>query len=198
MSQAHVIFLDNYDSFTYNLVEQCRTLGYPVTIYRNTVPQAIIQQKIDDTEKPILLLSPGPGHPTEAGCLLSLIQANQGKLPILGICLGHQALIHANGGKIGGANRIVHGKASSMHHTQHAIFSEFPNPMNVARYHSLTAIDVPNDFEIIAESEGTIMAVTHQIDRLCGLQFHPESLLTTQGAKLLAQTLIWLTQPLSL
>ncbi len=194
MSQSHIIFLDNYDSFTYNLVEQCRALGYPVTVYRNTVSQSTIQKKIDATERPILLLSPGPGHPKEAGCLLSLIHANQGKVPILGICLGHQALIHANGGKVGSANRIVHGKASSMHRTEHPIFSGLPNPMNVARYHSLTAIDVPNGFDTIAETEGTVMAVIKAVDRLCGLQFHPESLLTTQGAKLLAQTLIWLTK----
>ncbi len=195
MIPAHVIFLDNYDSFTYNLVEQCRALGYSVTVYRNTVPLSIIQQKIDNTENPILLLSPGPGHPKDAGCLLPLIQANQGKVPMLGICLGHQALIHANGGEIGQANRIVHGKASSMHHTHHAIFSNQPNPMSVARYHSLTAIDVPLGFDTIAETEGTVMAVTHSSNRLCGLQFHPESLLTTQGATLLAQTLIWLSSP---
>lgn len=189
-----VILLDNYDSFTYNLVDQCKSLGFEVIVYRNSVPLDIIQSFIDKTPQAILLLSPGPGHPQDAGCLLPLIRQNKGRIPMLGICLGHQALVQAYGGEIGSANRIVHGKASLMQHRAHAIFVGLPNPLKVARYHSLAATQVPTGFDTIAETDGTVMAVVEPNDKICGLQFHPESLLTTQGATLLSQTLNWLTQ----
>ncbi|MGY3928012.1 aminodeoxychorismate/anthranilate synthase component II [Aeromonas simiae] len=193
---TNIFLLDNFDSFTYNLVDQFRTLGYPVRIYRNSLPAERIMAEIDACEgSAVLVLSPGPGAPTEAGCLIELIQLARGKLPILGICLGHQALCQAYGGTVGAANEIVHGKRSLIEHSGHGPFAGLPSPLPVARYHSLVATYVPAELTVIAHFQGMPMAIEHSDDRVLGFQFHPESILTSEGARLLTQALAHITRP---
>jgi len=188
-----ILLLDNFDSFTYNLVDQFRALGHKVTIYRNNLDAQLILDKLSAMPHPVLVLSPGPGAPSDAGSMPEVIALAKAHYPILGICLGEQALTEAYGGVVSGAKEIMHGKSSLMTHSDHEIFSGLPNPMPIARYHSLVATDLGNELEMIAEVDGQVMAICHNQDKVCGFQFHPESILTTDGAKLLQQTLHWLT-----
>ncbi|QCR36211.1 anthranilate synthase component II [Nissabacter sp. SGAir0207] len=188
---ADILLLDNVDSFTYNLVDQLRTFGHRVVIYRNHIPADTIINKLKEMEQPILMLSPGPGAPSEAGCMPQLLQRLRGQLPIIGICLGHQAIVEAYGGHVGQAGEILHGKASLVEHDGEAMFAALPNPLPVARYHSLVGSDIPQGLQVNARFNGMVMAVRHDADRVCGFQFHPESILSSQGARLLEQTLAW-------
>lgn len=188
---ADILLLDNIDSFTYNLVDQLRTFGHRVVIYRNTVPADTLIERLQQMENPVLMLSPGPGAPADAGCMPELLQRLRGRLPIIGICLGHQAIIEAYGGHVGQAGEILHGKASSVTHDNQAMFAGLSNPLPVARYHSLVGSNTPEELTINATFNGMVMAARHDADRICGFQFHPESILTTQGARLLEQTLAW-------
>lgn len=188
---ADILLLDNVDSFTYNLVDQLRANGHHVVIYRNQVPVHTIIDRISQLENPILMLSPGPGAPSEAGCMPALLQRLRGKLPIIGICLGHQAIIEAWGGYVGQAGEILHGKASAIVHDGEAMFAGLPSPLPVARYHSLVGSNIPASLTVSAHFNDMVMAVRNDEERVCGFQFHPESILTTQGARLLEQTLAW-------
>ncbi|WP_332398252.1 aminodeoxychorismate/anthranilate synthase component II [Vibrio metschnikovii] len=188
---ANILFVDNFDSFTYNLVDQFRTLGHQVTIYRNHITAQTIEHAITQLDNPLLVLSPGPGAPSAAGCMPELLQRLKGKVPIIGICLGHQAIIEAYGGTVAGAGEIVHGKVSMMEHQQHAIYAQLPSPMVIARYHSLVATQVPDCLTITAKVDGLVMSVVHEQDKICGFQFHPESIMTTYGATLLANAIDW-------
>jgi len=188
---ADILLLDNIDSFTYNLVDQLRAFGHNVLIYRNNVPADTLIDRLQKMEKPVLMLSPGPGAPAEAGCMPELLQRLRGQLPIIGICLGHQAIVEAYGGHVGQAGEILHGKASAIEHDGAAMFQGLSNPLPVARYHSLVGSNIPEELTINASYNGMVMAVRHDADRVCGFQFHPESILTTQGAHLLEQTLDW-------
>ncbi|MEC4724728.1 aminodeoxychorismate/anthranilate synthase component II [Shewanella sp. D64] len=186
--------LDNFDSFTYNLVDQFRSLGYEVVIYRNDVDAKFIADKLlNEKNKAALVLSPGPGAPHEAGCLMALIGLLAGKVPMLGICLGHQAIVEHYGGKVERANQVVHGKASPIYHQASGIFNNLPSPLPVARYHSLVATVVPDCLDVIATTESMPMAISHKSHQAIGFQFHPESILTTLGSQLLIQTLNELT-----
>jgi anthranilate synthase component 2 len=120
-----------------------------------------------------------------------LLQLMKGKVPIIGICLGHQAIVEAYGGTVEGAGEIVHGKVSMMEHQNHKVYQGLPSPLAVARYHSLVATSVPEDLTITAQANGLVMSVVHEQDRVCGYQFHPESIMTTYGATLLANTIQW-------
>lgn len=188
---ADILLLDNVDSFTYNLVDQLRVSGHRVTVYRNHLPAEFILQRMSDMKKPLLLLSPGPGKPSEAGCMPELLQRLKGKVPIIGICLGHQAIVEAYGGTVGQAGEILHGKSSPVTHDGQAMFAGLPSPLPVARYHSLVGSHLPDELIVNAHYQQMVMAVRHDAHRVCGFQFHPESILTTQGAKLLNQTLAW-------
>lgn len=188
---ADILLLDNIDSFTYNLVDQLRASGHRVVVYRNQLPADAIIAQLQQLEKPVLMLSPGPGAPSEAGCMPELLQRLRGQLPIIGICLGHQAIVEAYGGHVGQAGEILHGKASSIEHDGQAMFEALPNPLPVARYHSLVGSDIPAELTVNASFNGMVMAVRHDQHRVCGFQFHPESILTTHGARLLNQTLEW-------
>ncbi len=188
---ASILLLDNRDSFTYNLVDQLRISRHHVTIYRNTIPLNTLLAQLKAMDNPIILLSPGPGTPSNAGCMPALLQEIIGKYAVIGICLGHQAIIEAYGGKVGQADEIVHGKASLIEHDQQAMFNGLSNPLLVARYHSLVATDLPDQLHIAARYHDKVMAVRHDNDRACGFQFHPESILTPQGTQLLNQTLAW-------
>ena len=188
---ADILLLDNIDSFTYNLVDQLRSSGHRVVIYRNQIPAEVIINKLTEMENPVLMLSPGPGTPSEAGCMPELLNKLRGKLPIIGICLGHQAIVEAYGGHVGQAGEILHGKASLVEHDGEGMFSGLPSPLPVARYHSLVGSQIPAGLTVNASFNGMVMAVRHDEEGVCGFQFHPESILTTQGARLLEQTLEW-------
>ena len=189
-----LFLLDNVDSFTYNLVDELRMMGIQLHVYRNTIPVEIIIEKMEATDGDVmLLLSPGPGAPSEAGCMPELLQYATGKFPILGICLGHQAIVEHYGGKVGRSGEVVHGKASNITHSGDKMFEGLPNPLPVARYHSLMATETPNTLDILAQYNTIPMAVFHRTDRVLGFQFHPESILTTQGSQLLKQSIEFLT-----
>jgi len=189
-----VFMLDNLDSFTYNLVDEFRCLGFDPVIYRNTLPVEFILEQIKQYQgQAIIVLSPGPGEPSNAGCLMALIKNTVGKYPILGICLGHQALIEHFGGKVIRAPEIVHGKASNIEHNAIGPFKDIIQPLPVARYHSLIGSDLPAELDVIAKySQGDItmpMAIAHNSMPILAYQFHPESILTTYGSTLLNQSI---------
>jgi len=188
---ADILLIDNVDSFTYNLVDQLRSSGHNVVIYRNQIPADVIIEKLSQLEKPVLVLSPGPGTPSEAGCMPELLKRLRGQLPIIGICLGHQAIVETYGGFVGQAGEILHGKASSITHDNEGMFAGMNNPLPVARYHSLVGSQIPDGLTVNARYGDMVMAVRHEKDRVCGFQFHPESILTSLGARLLEQTLAW-------
>lgn len=188
---ADILLLDNIDSFTYNLADHLRTFSHNVLIYRNNVPADVLIKLLKQMENPVLVLSPGPGAPKDAGCMPKLLQAMCGNLPIIGICLGHQAIIEVYGGHVGQAGEILHGKTSPITHDGNEMFAGLANPLTVARYHSLVGTNTPAELTINARYNDMVMAVRHSTDRVCGFQFHPESILTTQGARLLEQTLAW-------
>ncbi len=186
--------LDNLDSFTYNLVDEFQCLGFEPSVYRNTLSADFIYEKMQEhtkiTSEPVLLvLSPGPGEPKNAGCLMALIKMCAGRIPMLGICLGHQALIEHYGGTVGRASQIVHGKASNVTHSGTGAFTNIQNPLPVARYHSLVGINIPESLSVIADYNGMCMAISQEKDAVLAFQFHPESILTTFGANLLAQSI---------
>ncbi|MDN2481408.1 aminodeoxychorismate/anthranilate synthase component II [Vibrio agarivorans] len=188
---ANIVFIDNFDSFTYNLVDQFRSLGHKVTIYRNSIAADAIESAVAQLENPVILLSPGPGAPSEAGVMPEVIQRFKGKVPMIGICLGHQAIVEAYGGTVAGAGEIIHGKVSMMEHDEHATYAGLPSPLAIARYHSLVATSVPKTLTVTAEVDGLVMSVVQEQDKVCGFQFHPESIMTTQGATLLANAIEW-------
>ncbi|NOI80749.1 aminodeoxychorismate/anthranilate synthase component II [Vibrio tubiashii] len=188
---ANIVFIDNFDSFTYNLVDQFRSLGHDVTIYRNNIAAEVIESTVANLDNPVVLLSPGPGAPSEAGSMPEIIQRLKGKVPMIGICLGHQAIVEAYGGTVAGAGEIIHGKVSMMEHQNHGTYAGLPSPLAIARYHSLVANEVPPSLTITAEVDDLVMSVVQEQDKVCGFQFHPESIMTTYGATLLANAIEW-------
>lgn len=189
---AHILFVDNFDSFTYNLADQFRELGHQVTIFRNDYPLEDFLNKAQTTENCIVALSPGPGTPAEAGNMLAIIKQLKGVVPMIGICLGHQAIIEALGGRIVHTGTVLHGKVSKIEHDNQAMFHGINNPMPVARYHSLMGDNLPEELEINARFDNIVMAIRHKQLPICGFQFHPESILTVEGTKLLKQSVEWL------
>ena len=190
LEQCHVFLLDNFDSFTYNLVDQFRVMGVKVTVYRNDLPADFIIEQINNSElTPVLVLSPGPGAPSDAGCLVELIDKCRNKVPMLGICLGHQAIVQSFGGVIGLAPVTVHGKSSEIIHNNTGPFKDLINPMPVARYHSLMATSMPQGLNVLATTDDIVMSVIDENQSIIGFQFHPESILTLGGEALLVQSL---------
>jgi anthranilate synthase component 2 len=181
--------IDNYDSFTYNLVQYFGELGQEVVVHRN---DKISLTEIETLKPDFLVISPGPCTPNEAGISIDAIQHFAGKIPILGICLGFQAIVQAYGGNIIRAKEIMHGKVSSIHHFNKGMFSALKNPLNATRYHSLVAEQstLPACFEMTACTKhdnqlDEIMGVRHKTLAIEGVQFHPESILTEQGHEML-------------
>lgn len=192
-----VIMIDNYDSFTYNLVDQFRQIDCKVVIFRNDTPlENIFTPKRLEGFENIIVISPGPGNPDTAGNTLSIIKEYADKLPILGICLGHQSIVQQFGGEVGAAQSIVHGKADQIKVEDHPIFEQMGSVFQAARYHSLVAVKTPSCLKTIAsthdQNEQEVMAVVHEKSKIIGLQFHPESILTTFGKKLLSNCINWL------
>ena len=180
-----LLMLDNYDSFTYNLVQYFGELGQEVRVYRN---DAISLEQIAALQPEYLVISPGPCAPAQAGVSLAAIQHFAGKIPLLGVCLGHQAIGEAFGGKVIRAQQVMHGKVSPVHHLDVGVFHGLPNPLTCTRYHSL-AIEratLPDCLEVTAwTDDGEIMGVRHKTLAVEGVQFHPESVLTERGHDLL-------------
>ena len=177
--------IDNFDSFTYNLVQGFRTHGAEVIVFRNNAISIEQAQALGPTH---LVISPGPGRPKDAGVSMPLIQEFASKIPILGVCLGHQCIVEAFGGKIVYAQQLMHGKTSIIQHDQTTIFTNLDNPMVAGRYHSLAAdiTRLPKNLDISASTEDNeIMAVRHKTYPIEGVQFHPESILTPLGEKLM-------------
>jgi anthranilate synthase/aminodeoxychorismate synthase-like glutamine amidotransferase len=181
-----LLLIDNYDSFTYNLVQAFLVLGAEVLVHRNDRITAAQALALEPTH---LCISPGPGVPADAGVSMPMIREFSGKLPVLGVCLGHQALIEAFGGRIVRAPRLMHGKTSPVRHDGRGLFAGLPNPFEAGRYHSLIVErdTIPAGFEASAwTEEGEVMGVRHRTLAVEGVQFHPESILTPEGPRLLA------------
>jgi anthranilate synthase/aminodeoxychorismate synthase-like glutamine amidotransferase len=184
-----LLVIDNYDSFTYNLFQYLGELGAEMEVYRNnkiTVDQ--IREKNPDG----IVISPGPGRPEDGGVSLDTITAFSGRIPILGVCLGHQCIGQAFGGKVLGAGRIMHGKTSMITHNGEDVFADVPNPFQATRYHSLVVEreSLPDVLEVTADSDqGELMGLRHREHPTWGVQFHPESILTGEGKKILANFL---------
>jgi anthranilate synthase component 2 len=184
-----LLMIDNYDSFTYNLVQYLGELGADVHVYRN---DALTLEQIAAWKPEKIVISPGPCTPSEAGICVPLIRRFGGTVPILGVCLGHQAIGQAFGGRIVRAARVMHGKLSTVTHRGEGVFEGLQNPLTATRYHSLVIerASLPSCLEVTAESEdGEIMGVCHRQLPIEGVQFHPEAILTQQGHELLANFL---------
>ena len=185
-----LLMIDNYDSFTYNLVQYFGELGQEVIVHRN---DQITVREIEKLNPKYIVISPGPCTPNEAGISLELIDKLAGQFPILGVCLGFQAIVQSFGGNIIGAQKIMHGKVSPVHHTSKSVFKGLKNPLNATRYHSLVAEkeSLPECFEMTAWTNTEsgeieeIMGVRHKIYPIEGVQFHPESILTEHGHQML-------------
>ena len=177
-----ILLIDNYDSFSYNLFQLIGQVNSDIRVFRN---DKITIEEINDLNPDAIILSPGPGKPENAGICIDLVKEFHDKIPILGVCLGHQAICAAFGGKISHAKRLMHGKSSDISLDYDFIFKGLPSEINVGRYHSLSLVEdsLPDDLEIIskAKDDGEIMAVKHKEFNIYGLQFHPESILTPEG-----------------
>jgi len=187
--KPRLLLIDNYDSFTYNLVQAFLVLGAGVSVYRNDAltPEAALA--LSPTH---LCISPGPGTPYDAGVSMDMIRAFAGRIPVLGVCLGHQSIVEVFGGKVVRAGRLMHGKTSLVRHDARTLFAGLPQPCEVGRYHSLIAEPgtLPETLAVSARTdEGEIMGVRHRTLMVEGVQFHPESILTPEGPKLLGNFL---------
>jgi anthranilate synthase/aminodeoxychorismate synthase-like glutamine amidotransferase len=177
-----ILLVDNYDSFTYNLVHLFQELGAEVVVRRNDEIDADEAERLAPSQ---LVISPGPGRPEEAGMTLEIVRRLAQTTPTLGVCLGHQAIVEAFGGEIGQAKRLVHGKASAIHHDGAGLFEGLPPDFAAGRYHSLAATTVPEALEVAATcDDDEVMAVRHRELPVIGVQFHPESVLTPDGPQL--------------
>jgi len=186
---ARVLLVDNYDSFTFNLVQALRVLGAEVTVHRN---DAITVTESVDEHPTHLVISPGPGRPEDAGVTTAMIEAWMGRVPILGVCLGHQAIGQVFGATVARERRLMHGKSSLVYHDGKGVYAGLPNPFVAARYHSLAVMkeSLPDDLVITAYTdEDEVMGVRHRTLPVEGVQFHPESVLTPEGDHLLANFL---------
>jgi anthranilate synthase/aminodeoxychorismate synthase-like glutamine amidotransferase len=180
-----LLLIDNYDSFTYNLVQAFLVLGAEVSVYRNDALTPAEALTLAPTH---LCISPGPGTPYDAGVSMDMVRAFAGRIPVLGVCLGHQSIVEVFGGKVVRAGRLMHGKTSLVRHDARTLFAGLPQPCEVGRYHSLIAApgSLPVQLEVSAQTaEGEIMAVRHRTLAVEGVQFHPESILTPDGPKLM-------------
>lgn len=189
-----VLLIDNYDSFVYNLAQYLGSCGADPVVLRNSAALADLEAVGPDA----LVVSPGPGRPEDAGCSVAAIQHFAGRIPVLGVCLGHQAIGIAYGGRVVRAGRVMHGKLSDVHHACQGVFAGLPSPLAATRYHSLVIAreDLPACLEVTAETaDGVIMGVRHRSVAVEGVQFHPESALTSSGMDMIRNFLATLSVP---
>lgn len=188
MIRPAVLMIDNHDSFTFNLVDAFASLGADVRVLRNTADAG---EAFDQAQaaRALVVMSPGPGGPEEAGCCLELTSLCRGVLPVLGVCLGHQVIAHEAGAAIVRAPEPVHGKAAQLSHDGLGLFAGVASPTPVGRYHSLCASELPARFHVHARHDGLVMAFSDPVALQTGVQFHPESILTPDGERMLANIL---------
>ena len=187
--RPHVLMVDNHDSFTFNLVDAFACLGAAVDVVSSDHPAVEVLELASALNSTIIVLSPGPGMPEHAGCSIDVVHGALGRFPLFGVCLGHQVLVTALGGKVGPAGAIVHGRASRIRHRGHALFEGLPTELEVGRYHSLAALHVPPELDVVAWFDSMVMAVAHRSAPAWGVQFHAESILTVHGPGILANVL---------
>ncbi|MCS6916494.1 MAG: aminodeoxychorismate/anthranilate synthase component II [Chitinophagales bacterium] len=185
-----ILLLDNYDSFTYILQDYLLQLGQKIQVFRN---DALTAQQAEALHPEALVLSPGPERPERAGNLMSFVAHFHNRIPILGICLGHQAIGLYFGARLGQAARIMHGRTSEVYHNGHPLFDGIPSPFPAMRYHSLLLYDLnATPLQLLAQTdEQEVMGILHHRYKICGFQFHPESILTPHGLLLLRNWLLW-------
>lgn len=184
----NVLMIDNHDSFTFNIVEALERLGAKVRTVRNEIAAGDALEQAGASNA-MILISPGPGRPEDAGCCLELIRLAKGKVPLFGVCLGQQAMVLEAGGEVVRAPRAVHGKASLLDHDGEGPFAGVPRPVKIGRYHSLCTPNPPARFRVHAEIEGMAMAISDIEAKQIGVQFHPESVLTPAGQRILQNVL---------
>ncbi|MFA6033705.1 MAG: aminodeoxychorismate/anthranilate synthase component II [Myxococcota bacterium] len=188
----NVLFIDNFDSFSFNLVDEFRKRGCAVDVWRNDISTGRVLDLMKGLKPPVLaVISPGPGSPAQAGCCIDLIKQGAGRFHIFGVCLGHQAMVEAFGGVVGPAGEIVHGKSAVVGHDGSALFKGIPNPFKAARYHSLAARTMPGCLKVTATAGSVVMAVEHRSLPVIGVQFHPESILTPHGGRMIENVIRW-------
>ncbi|MCJ7611308.1 MAG: aminodeoxychorismate/anthranilate synthase component II [Candidatus Aminicenantes bacterium] len=184
-----VLFIDNFDSFTYNLVDDFCKRDCTAKVYRADTPLESLKQIAEEFKPDLLVISPGPGTPAKAGVTLQAIGYFQDRLPIFGVCLGHQAIVEYFGGTVSHAPKVMHGKSSKIIHNGKGIFEGLENPLQAGRYHSLCAVKTPDCLEVTAQYDNIVMAVKHKQKPIFGVQFHPESILTPTGGKIIQNLL---------
>lgn len=189
-----VLFIDNFDSFTYNIVDEFLRIGTEVLVYRNSLAMEELTQTLHRFNPDLIVLGPGPSGPDEAGICLELLRKYHQEYAILGICLGHQCIVQAFGGRIGVCREIYHGRPSMIDHYGAGLFNGLPQPLQVGRYHSLDAEECPEVLAVTAEYGDVIMAVQHRALPIAGLQFHPESILTPYGRDIIRNAVETLTK----
>jgi anthranilate synthase/aminodeoxychorismate synthase-like glutamine amidotransferase len=190
---SKVLFIDNFDSFTYNLVDDFCKRNCIAKVYRADTPLETLKKIAEDFKPDLLVISPGPGTPAKAGVTLEAIGYFKDILPIFGVCLGHQAIVEYFGGTVSHAPKVMHGKASKVTHNEKGIFEGVENPLQAGRYHSLCAVKVPDCLDVTAQYEDIVMGVQHKQKPIFGVQFHPESILTPTGGKII-QNLLKISQ----
>ncbi|MEN6387158.1 MAG: aminodeoxychorismate/anthranilate synthase component II [Phycisphaerales bacterium] len=184
-----VLFIDNFDSFTYNLVDDFCKRDCIAKIYRADTPLEKLKTIEHLFEPDLLVISPGPGNPSSAGVTLEAIDYFKDRLPIFGVCLGHQSIVQYFGGTVSHAPKVMHGKSSKVTHNEKGIFEGVENPLQAGRYHSLCATKMPDCLKVTAEYENIVMALEHKDKPIFGVQFHPESILTPAGGKIIQNLL---------
>ena len=179
----NVIMIDNFDSFTYNLVDEFEKRNHKVMVYRNNIEFENFKKTVQKMNPRLIVISPGPSSPKDAGISIEAIKFYAGKIPVFGVCLGHQAIIEAFGGIVGKAPQVFHGKSSKIIHDNKTIYKNLENPLQVGRYHSLLGLKIPEELIVSAETDnGIVMGVRHKNFFVEGVQFHPESILTPSGS----------------
>jgi len=187
---VRVVLVDNFDSFTFNLVDEFARRDCEVEVWRNTASAGHILERAESSgQRSLVVISPGPGRPADTGCCPELMRLAAGRVPVFGICLGHQVLLEAFGGVVEPAQTILHGRSSRVKHNGDALFEGLVSPFVVGRYHSLAGHSVPDAIEPLAWSDSIVMAARHRSHPLIGVQFHPESILTPQGGRLIENVL---------
>lgn len=186
-----VLFIDNFDSFTYNLVDEFEKRGAEVLVFRNDIALAELERLVAAERPTLLVISPGPATPARAGVCLAAVKRFAGVLPIFGVCLGHQVMVEAFGGRVDRAPLPVHGKASPVEHDGAGVFAGLASPMAVGRYHSLAGVEIPEVLEVSARTGEIVMGLRHRDLPLVGVQFHPESILTPTGGLLIENVMAW-------
>lgn len=191
-----ILIIDNYDSFTFNLRHTFVELGFQVDVLQNDCSIEIVKQQLDSYDNPIVVISPGPGHPDDAGISADVIHHCDGRYPVLGICLGHQVMANVFAGDIQTAERIVHGKQSLIEcESDHPIFKQLPKQIAIGRYHSLRVNKLPDQFKLLAKSQDdqSTMMMLKNDGLMLGIQFHPESILSIEGHRILENSLNYLS-----